>query len=560
MSTATRTAPTTEVLTAFGFSVQHAAAREAAANGYEVLPLQGKRPAPCLPRMPKGQGGVKLATTDVATIDAWWLQGDWNIGLRVPEGQLVLDIDPRHGGEASLIRLEETYGPLPRTRTTVTGRGDGGEHIWLAGDGASLSISKADYPGIDLRRRGNFLVGPGSVHPETGKPYRWADVETLAPAPAWLAEAFAPTADDTTTASRARREISPRGRDMLRTGRKLKGDTSASGVAWSCLWFCAAAGRTPNEVRALAEDPTNRGLAPYVAKRGVAFLLAQYAYVLSLGGHATLLADLERVEGQYATHAWKGQTGTTARLLLEVLVEAATAARSLDAFRLTVPQAMTALNIPRPATVRSAFAYLRDAGMLAEVAQPDHQGGKTYRLVVPSATAQGAAGESLDRAHDAWTRAGLGKTALVVCRALATIKMGTAADVSAASGKPASTTYRALAQAVTVGLAARDGATYRWLGGEDQAADALGATGQAARTATAVADLRQRQADALQARREARDTTARLAYDVRTAGEQQDDAVAAVWEARGYDVLDNGDIFDPRTWAKVGHIRDGVGA
>jgi hypothetical protein len=58
--------------------------------------------------------GLKNATTDVHTIERWWSPGtQYNIGARSGafSGVVAVDVDPRHGGDESLARLEEQYGP-----------------------------------------------------------------------------------------------------------------------------------------------------------------------------------------------------------------------------------------------------------------------------------------------------------------------------------------------------------------------------------------------------------------------------------------------------------------
>jgi hypothetical protein len=95
---------------------------EYAVNNWAVFPLNGKIPAIPNPHPKwsrerqtcKGecglQGhGVLDATTDIATIAAWWggRYAGCNIGGRVPESMFVIDVDPRHGGLESLAALEE---------------------------------------------------------------------------------------------------------------------------------------------------------------------------------------------------------------------------------------------------------------------------------------------------------------------------------------------------------------------------------------------------------------------------------------------------------------------
>lgn len=149
--------------------------------GFEVFPLAGKVPA-----IPGGRGCLD-ATTDLEQIGRWWAtRPAANIGLRVPVGQVVLDTDPRHGGEEALTLLLLEHGLLPPTRTAESGRGDDGRHFHFQAPDAPLS-SKRLPQGIDLKTRGGYVVAPPSLHPDSGLPYRWFDRREAAQMPHWLA-------------------------------------------------------------------------------------------------------------------------------------------------------------------------------------------------------------------------------------------------------------------------------------------------------------------------------------------------------------------------------------
>ncbi len=56
------------------------------------------------------------ATTDRATIVIWWNEPDIaNVGIATGNGLLVLDIDAKHDGLASLAQLEAQHEPIPKT-------------------------------------------------------------------------------------------------------------------------------------------------------------------------------------------------------------------------------------------------------------------------------------------------------------------------------------------------------------------------------------------------------------------------------------------------------------
>lgn len=175
--------------------------------GYEIFPLRGKLPhagcAECTPSSPRyrqHQGadcagtpghelchGLLAATNDLERVARWWTR--WpnaNIGARVPKSLLVLDVDPRHGGHDRLAELEARHEPLPPTRVSYSGRGDGGHHRWFLHPGGKPSGSRLGE-GLDLKGYGGYVVLPPSRHPDTGGLYRWAEpLADPAPLPGWL--------------------------------------------------------------------------------------------------------------------------------------------------------------------------------------------------------------------------------------------------------------------------------------------------------------------------------------------------------------------------------------
>src|SRR5439155_24278059 len=98
-----------------------------AQRGFAVFPLVTRTKEPATAH------GCKDATRDPAIITRWW----WSRasrGVAIRTGQasrlIVLDIDPRHGGDESLADLEQKYGPLPSAPTVHTG--SDGKHYYLA--------------------------------------------------------------------------------------------------------------------------------------------------------------------------------------------------------------------------------------------------------------------------------------------------------------------------------------------------------------------------------------------------------------------------------------------
>lgn len=149
-----------------------------------------------LGKHPRTQHGFKDATTDPATIRKWWTKWpDANIGIRTgaESGLVVLDIDPRNGGEDSLAELEAVHGKLPETVESLTG--GGGSQLFFQHPGGYIkchSYGKLLGPGIDVKADGGYVVVPGSLH-KSGNRYAWEWSATpgevaLAPLPPWLLE------------------------------------------------------------------------------------------------------------------------------------------------------------------------------------------------------------------------------------------------------------------------------------------------------------------------------------------------------------------------------------
>jgi len=144
--------------------------------------------------------GHLSATTNTGVLKHWfgYLVPEANLGIAT-EKLVVVDIDPRHGGDESLKKLEADHGELPLTWRSLTG--GGGEHIFfVCPNGVEIHNVVAKQmtdpplgPGIDVRARGGYIVAPPSLH-MSGRRYCWsvdhhpADIGEPAPPPDWLVE------------------------------------------------------------------------------------------------------------------------------------------------------------------------------------------------------------------------------------------------------------------------------------------------------------------------------------------------------------------------------------
>jgi hypothetical protein len=128
--------------------------------GWAVFPVRRDK-------KPFTEHGHLDATCDQDRIRTWWQWWpDANIGLPVPEGYVVLDVDVKDGAHISNL------GELPET--VIARSGGGGWHVWfrLPENAPEIKGGKA-LPGIDIRAGGkNYLLVYPSVHP-SGQQYEW---------------------------------------------------------------------------------------------------------------------------------------------------------------------------------------------------------------------------------------------------------------------------------------------------------------------------------------------------------------------------------------------------
>jgi replicative DNA helicase len=154
-------------------------------RGWAVLPLHTslaegcscrKPDCPSPGKHPRVLHGVKDSSTDEAVIQRWWsMWPEANVGIATGarSGLVVLDIDPRNGGDYELNELEQAFGKLPETIESLTG--GGGRHIFFEHPGSpvkNLSGRSAIRPGVEIKGDEGYVVAPPSLH-TSGKHYRW---------------------------------------------------------------------------------------------------------------------------------------------------------------------------------------------------------------------------------------------------------------------------------------------------------------------------------------------------------------------------------------------------
>lgn len=125
---------------------------------------------------PRTAHGFKDATVDEEQIRKWW--GMWpeaNVGIATGavSGLLVVDIDPRNGGDESCLKLMDQGKVFPRGGPRVLTH-SGGDHLYYAYPNVPIKKMATIAKGIDLKGDGGYVVAP----PSRGKEGRYAWVLT----------------------------------------------------------------------------------------------------------------------------------------------------------------------------------------------------------------------------------------------------------------------------------------------------------------------------------------------------------------------------------------------
>jgi hypothetical protein len=177
-----------------------AAARRYMSLGWPVFVLgRSKRPvANCHPCHTAGRDhdkaacecltchGFYAATTDPARLAAMLRKvpgGLLAIRTGRASGLCVVDIDPRNGGQ-----LDRTL----MTPTATVATGGGGWHLYYRHPGGPTVPALPGRAGVDIKGDGGYVAAPPSVHPGTGRRYRWVGGRGVAEMPPALRAALTP--------------------------------------------------------------------------------------------------------------------------------------------------------------------------------------------------------------------------------------------------------------------------------------------------------------------------------------------------------------------------------
>ena len=124
------------------------------------------------PRIRWAQYQITPATAEQGA--SWWSRRGWegsNIAVvtgRV-SGLVVIDIDPRHGGDESVRANPEQFRGCAHQALT----GGGGTHYYYTHPlDADISNAVNLLPGVDVRGDGGYVIAPPSSH-ASGQHYEW---------------------------------------------------------------------------------------------------------------------------------------------------------------------------------------------------------------------------------------------------------------------------------------------------------------------------------------------------------------------------------------------------
>lgn len=166
-----------------------------AKQGWKVLPVHGiSRDGRCtcgkshsepkeIGKHPAISSWNSEATSDLEQLATWWGENpDYNVGVYCKaSGFLVIDIDPRSGGDESYLKLEErAEGALPPTVEAITGEYNvkgkvvRGRHLIYKCDPNEKFIGnfkREGLDGIDVKHNGYILLAPSRHF--SGLTYDW---------------------------------------------------------------------------------------------------------------------------------------------------------------------------------------------------------------------------------------------------------------------------------------------------------------------------------------------------------------------------------------------------
>lgn len=149
---------------------------------FQLIPLHRPKAVMTLPngtKKPVGKAPLHAKWTtktyDSDAVRRAALEEGRNVGVRLTDDLLVIDVDPRNGGDVGYLALCFDLGidgeKFPRVIT-----GSGGFHCYMTKPADVLvrdTLDAEEYNGVEFKSKGRQVVAAGSIHPN-GKPYYWS--------------------------------------------------------------------------------------------------------------------------------------------------------------------------------------------------------------------------------------------------------------------------------------------------------------------------------------------------------------------------------------------------
>jgi hypothetical protein len=262
-------------------------ARYYASLGWPVLPLHSVEGDQCTcgdttcrspGKHPRTQHGVKDASAHSLHINRWfrwWPSSNVGIATGVASGLIVLDIDPRNGGDVSYDQLRKRF-PAAFADPLEVQTGSGGTHLYF--ECRSPAPSRANIlPGIDVKADGGYVVAPPSRH-INGVHYRFTSNSGLVPAlPPALRELIVPQAQAQGAGEQSAilalddLRVADKTRSVIRDGKPVG---QRSEAIFGAIRALIKAGHSDQEIIAVLVDPAN-GLSEKPRDKGLAWLTGE---------------------------------------------------------------------------------------------------------------------------------------------------------------------------------------------------------------------------------------------------------------------------------------------
>ena len=325
---------------------------EYARAGFRMLPLfgvitgtDGQRCCECPKgsacessgKHPRRKRWPQTATCNPSSGLAWLKRwSDMNLGLATgrQSGVVVLDVDPRHGGDESIAKLAELHGPLPPTRRHNTP--SGGYHLlfgWELGRPVGNRLpALSGASGIDVRGEGGLIVAPPSRHLKGVYRVDASSPTELARLPEWLLEGVAVEPAELTPHDRADRWAVAALRNECRAIKEApQGNRNETlfTASWKIGEIIAGGGLDQEKAtHELSSAGLHAGLdepeVDDVVARGLDYG-AERPRVADppFSGRAEALAVVDEIHGAIRGVTWSGHAGTRHRAVLEAMVSLA---------------------------------------------------------------------------------------------------------------------------------------------------------------------------------------------------------------------------------------------